>query len=114
MFNHLVKSVAIASLSVTLLFAASPLAAAETQRIAVQSSDLNLAKGADRTKLQQRIAHAVDRICGSAHTRSTADLEAYATCSKTAQVGAEAQFAALVAKAQTGTRMAGEAMPSAH
>jgi UrcA family protein len=107
MLNPLARSIATASLSATLLFAANPLAA-QTQRVAVHSSDLNLTKGADRATLQQRIAHTVDRICGPDHARTTADVQAYATCSKAAQASARTQFDAMVAKAQTGTKMASD------
>jgi UrcA family protein len=108
MLNPIARSIATASLSATLLFAANPLAAAQTQRIAVHSSDLNLTKGADRATLQQRIAHTVDRVCGLDHARTTADVQAYATCSKAAQASAATQFDAMVAKAQTGTKMASD------
>lgn len=108
MFSHPARSIILASLSATLLFAAGPLAAAETRSIAVQSGDLNLAKGADRAALQQRIAHAVDGICGSAHARTTAEVQAYATCSKVAHASAAAQSDAMVAKAQMNTKVAGD------
>jgi UrcA family protein len=90
------------------LFAANPLAAAETHSIAIQSSDLNLAKDADRAILQQRIAHAVDSICGSAHARTTADIQAYATCSKATRAGAATQYDAAIAKAQMDMKVAGD------
>jgi UrcA family protein len=108
MFHLRARSIAFAALSATLLFAANPLAAAETRGIAVQSSDLNLTKGADRAVLQQRIAHAVDRICGSAHARTTADIQAYATCSKAARAGAATQYDSVIAKAQMGMKVAGD------
>jgi UrcA family protein len=95
-----------ASMSAALLFVGNPLAAAETRSIAVQSSDLNLAKGTDRTVLQQRIAHAVDGICGSAHARTTADIQAYATCSKAAHASAATQYDAVIAKAQMDMKVA--------
>jgi hypothetical protein len=50
----------------------------------------------------------VDRICGSAHARTTEDVQAYATCSKAARAGAEAQYKAVVAKALTETKVAGD------
>ena len=108
MLNPLARSIATASLSAALLFAANPIAAAQTQKIAVHSSDLNLTKGADRATLQQRIAHTVDRICGPDHARTTADVQAYATCRKAAQASARTQFDAMVAKAQTATKMASD------
>ena len=108
MFNCLARSITVASVSAILLVAANPLAAAARQTVLVQSSDLNLAKDADRATLQLRIAHAVDRICGSAHARTTADVQAYATCSKAARAGAATQYDAAIAKAQMGMRVAGD------
>jgi UrcA family protein len=108
MFHLPARSIVLAALSATLLIAANPLAAAETRSIAVQSSDLNLARSADRITLQQRIAHAVDGICGSAHGRTTADVQAYATCSKTARAGVSVQYDAMIAKAQMNTKMASD------
>jgi UrcA family protein len=107
MFEHLARIFTVTSLSATLLFAANPLAAAEPRSVTVQSADLNLAKGADRGILQQRIAHAVDRICSPNHARTTAEVQASRTCEKTARANAAVQYDAMVAKAQTGTKMAG-------
>jgi UrcA family protein len=78
--------------------------AAETRSVTVRSGDLNLAKDAGRTVLQQRIAHAVDVVCGP-HARTTADIQAYATCSKTARASATSQFNAMVANAQAGKKV---------
>src|SRR5262249_10185022 len=106
MLNHHLVSRAALLACATLLLA--PLAAmAETSTVAVQSADLNLTKAAGQAVLQQRIAHAVDRICGSAHARTTAQVEAYATCSKSDRAGATAQYEAVVAKAASETRVAG-------
>lgn len=96
MSNH---RLSIALLSATLLLATAPLAVAQTQSVKVQSGDLNLTRESDRAKLQYRIAHAVDTICGTAHVRTTADAQAYAACSKTARSGAAVQYDAMVAKA---------------
>ena len=105
--HHIHLSIA-SLLCATLLSTASPLAAAETRAVNVQSGDLNLAKEAGRAALQQRIAHAIDAVCGSAHARTTADIEAYATCSKTARAGAEAQYKAVVAKSMSETKVAAD------
>lgn len=96
MSNH---GLSIALLSATLFLATAPLAAAQTQSVKVQSGDLNLTREADRARLQSRIAHAIDAVCGSPHARTTADAQAYATCSKTARTGAAVQYEAMVAKA---------------
>ena len=108
MLNCLARSITVASVSAILLFAANPLAAAERQNVVVQSSDLNLARDSDRATLQQRIAHAVDRICGSAHARTTADVQAYATCSKAARTAAATRYDSVIAKAQMGMKVAGD------
>jgi UrcA family protein len=90
----------------TLLLA--PLGAnAQTGAVSVRSADLNLTSDAGRAVLQQRIAHAVDRVCGSSHARTTADIQAYATCSKTARANAMAQYNAVVAKAAAEPKLAG-------
>lgn len=96
-----------AALFSALLFGAAPLAAAETNSIAVQSGDLNLTKDAGRAVFLQRIAHAVDRVCGPAHARTTADAEAYASCAKTARASAGSQYDTVVAKAMAERKMAG-------
>jgi UrcA family protein len=105
--GHLPRSITTALLLAILLPAASPLAAAETRSLQVRSSDLNLTRQADRVTLQQRIAHAVDRVCGSAHARTTADVQAYAACSQAARASAASQFDAMVAKAQADMKVAG-------
>ena len=86
---------------------------AETRAVAVQSGDLNLTRDAGKAVLQQRIAHAVDKVCGTAHARSTADVQAYATCSKTARANATVQYEAVIAKASSETKVAGGAGASA-
>ncbi|HET7083347.1 MAG TPA: UrcA family protein [Rhizomicrobium sp.] len=96
-------------LSATLLSAAllsAPAASAETRSVAVPSADLNLASRSGQTAMQFRIARAIDQVCGSAHSRNTADAQAYATCSKSARAGATAQYDAMVAKAQSNTQFA--------
>lgn len=104
MSNH---RLSIALLSATLLLATAPLAMAETHSVKVQSGDLNLTRESDRTKLQYRIAHAVDAVCGTAHARTTADAQAYADCSKTARNNAALQYDTMVAKAQADMKVAG-------
>jgi UrcA family protein len=104
---HLAKLFTATSFSATLLLAANPLAAAETHSVAVRSADLNLTREADRAILQQRIAHAVDRICSPARARTTAEVEAYRACEKLTRANAAVQYDVMVAKAQTATKMAG-------
>ena len=80
--------------------------AAETQSVSIQSNDLDLAIEAGRAALQLRIDHAVDRICGSPHVRTTWEVQNYATCSKAARNAAAAQFDAAVAAAQNARKVA--------
>src|SRR5437868_12065130 len=107
MFDHIAKILTVTSLSATLLLAASPLAAAETRNIAVRSADLNLTNGADRLVLQQRTAHAVDRICSPVHPRTTAEVEATRACEMQTRANAAVQYDAMVEKAQSATKLAG-------
>ena len=107
MFDRLARFFTVASLSATLLCAASPLAMAETRSIAVQSSDLNLSKDTDRATLQQRIAHAVDRICTPNHTRTTAEAQASQTCEQMARANAAVQYDTMIARAQANAKLAG-------
>ena len=102
-------------ITASLMLAAAPLASAgaagsttETRSIAVDSRDLNLTSQSGQDQLRARIAHAVDRICGSSHVRETWKAEAYANCSKTARASADAQFEAQVAAAMNARKMAGE------
>jgi UrcA family protein len=106
MFNQTRFIIAAAILSAA--FGAMPAMAgpADSRSVTVQSGDLNLAGHAGRAVLEQRIAHAVDAVCGSAHPRTTADVQAYAACRQTARAGATAQFSAIVAKAESGKRVA--------
>jgi UrcA family protein len=104
MFN---RQALLSTLACAAFLAAANPVAAETRTVQVQSGDLNLTKDAGRTVLQQRIAHAIDAVCGPAHARTTADAQAYATCSKTAHAGALVQYDAMVAKAQADMKVAG-------
>ena len=91
----------------TLLLATGPLAAApQAPTIAVQSGDLNLTSDAGRAALRQRIAHAVDKVCGPSHPRTTQDAQAYAACKQTAQANAGAQYDSVIAKAGSETKVA--------
>ena len=80
--------------------------AADTQSISVQSNDLDLASDAGRAVLRLRIDHAVDKICGSPHVRTTWEAQNYATCSNTARAAAASQFDAVVAAAQNARKIA--------
>jgi UrcA family protein len=107
MFNTKTRATTVAALFfATLAAIPSAASAAETRSVAVQSGDLDLAKGAGRAALQQRIAHAVKAVCGPDYARTTADIQAYATCSGQARVNAGSQFDAMVAKAQTNKKVA--------
>jgi UrcA family protein len=56
--------------------------------------------------LRQRIGHAVDAVCGSPHGRTTAEVQAYATCSQSARASAGSQFDTMVAAALSGRKVA--------
>lgn len=101
---------ATALFSAALILVSMPLAAhaADTRTVAVQAGDLNLARDAGRAALQSRITRAVEEVCGPAHPRTTAEVQAYATCSKTARANATAQYDAVIAKAQMGMKVAGD------
>jgi UrcA family protein len=108
MFNLRAFS-ATAVLSVAgLLLLTGPLAAApQAPAVAVQSGDLNLTSDAGRAVLRQRIAHAVEKVCGPTHPRTTGDAQAYATCKQAAQVKAGVQYDSVIATAGTETKVAG-------
>lgn len=82
-------------------------AGAETRSIGIDASDLDLASGAGRAVLQQRIGHAVDNICGSSHARSTWEQANYAACSKAARADVQSKVDAIVAAAENARKMAG-------
>lgn len=92
-------------------FAAVAASAAETSRIDVRTSDLDLASTSGQAMLEQRVTHAVDRICGSAHARSTWEQQNYADCSKAARADAAPRIDAMVAAAQNARKVA--SMPAA-
>lgn len=106
--RHLRARTAAIFFSATLVLAAIPFAAgaAETQSVSIQSSDLDLASDEGRAALQHRIDHAVDRICGSPHVRTTWEVQNYANCSKAARTAAATQFDAAVAAAQNARKIA--------
>ncbi|HXS07750.1 MAG TPA: UrcA family protein [Rhizomicrobium sp.] len=81
----------------------------EQARVNVHTSDLNLASDTGRAVLEGRITHAVDQICGNAHSRSTWDQQNYANCSKQARVDVKAQVDAAVAAAENARKMASSA-----
>jgi len=102
------SATAIALFSAALMLASMPARAAETRTVAVQSGDLNLTRDSGRAALQSRITRAIEQVCGTAHSRTTAEVQIYATCSKAARASATAQYDAVIAKAQTGMKVAGD------
>lgn len=104
MFDH--RSTAAALLLAAGMMLA-PSAQAQTQRITVDSRNLDLASDAGRAVMAQRVNHAVDRICGSPHARSTSELHNYVACAQAARADAAPQIEALVAAAENARRMAG-------
>ena len=94
--------------SVALMLAASAsLASAQTRSIGIDASDLDLASHAGRAVLEQRITHAVDAICGSAHARTTWEQVNYATCSKAARADVQTRVDSMVAAAENARKIAG-------
>ena len=79
----------------------------EKASVDVHTADLDLASEAGRQVLEARINHAVDRICGDAHSRSTWEQANYANCSKEARLQVRAQVDAVIAAAENSRRMAG-------
>jgi UrcA family protein len=90
-----------------MLAAGTSFAGAQTRSIGIDTSDLDLASNAGRAVLQQRIGHAVDNICGSPHTRSTAEQVKYASCSAAARTDVQTKVDAMVAAAENARKMAG-------
>lgn len=102
--HHSFKIIACAAL---MLAAGASLAGAQTRSIGIDTSDLDLASNAGRAVLQQRIGHAVDNICGSPHSRSTAEQVNYANCSVAARNEVQSKVDAMVAAAENARKMAG-------
>ena len=57
--------------------------------------------------LEQRVNHAVDNICGSAHARSTWEQVNYAACSRAAHADVQTKVDSMVAAAENARKMAG-------
>ena len=83
-------------------------ASAQTASVSIRTTDLNLTTEAGRATLDARIAHAVDRICGDAHSRSTWAEENYASCARAARAEVKGQVEAAVTAAEKAQRMAGQ------
>lgn len=104
MFDHKFGA---ALFSAALLFIASG-SNAQTSSVNVRTTDLNLTTDAGRATLDARIAHAVDRICGDAHSRSTWAEENYASCARTARAQVQGQVEAAVTAAENAQKMASQ------
>ncbi len=100
-------SLKILACAALMLAAGSSLAGAQTRSIGIDTSDLDLASKTGRAVLQQRIGHAVDNICGSPHTRSTAEQVNYASCSAAARTDVQTKVDAMVAAAENARKVAG-------
>ena len=100
-----------AFLSAALLLAALPFgaSAAESRSITVQAADLNLGSDAGRVVLRNRIDQAVAAVCGDVHMRAPWDVRARTiSCSAAAHANAMSQFEAMVAAAQSNTKVAAD------
>jgi UrcA family protein len=103
---HALPNTAILSVATLLLATGSLAAAPKAPPIAIQSGDLNLTSDAGRAVLRQRIAHAVDKVCGPTHPRTTEDAQAYAACKQAAQANAGIQYDFVIAKTGSETKVA--------
>jgi len=92
-----------------IVLSATDLPARELQSTSVEirTADLDLASSAGRATLDARIGHAVDRICGDPHSRSTWDQQNYADCSKQARADVKARVDKVIADAENARKMAG-------
>lgn len=111
-FNKAAALLSVGLIVAAISFAAVAASAAEATRIDVRNinvriGDLDLASASGRAVLDARVAHAVDRICGSAHARSTWEQQNYADCSKAARAEAAPRIDAMVAAAQNARQVAG-------
>lgn len=85
-----------------------PAAAQMRESVTISTHGLNLPSAAGRAELNARIAHAVTQVCGSLHTRSTAELQNRLACAQTARVEAKAQAERAIADAESRARMASQ------
>jgi UrcA family protein len=111
-FNRTAALLSAGLIVAAISFAAIAASAAEANSIDVRSinvrtGDLDLASASGRAVLDERVIHAVDRICGSAHARSTWEQQNYADCSKAARAEAAPRIDAMVAAAQNARKVAG-------
>ena len=109
MLRHSVRFSSLALSAALLLLSATNLPAREMQTasVHVDTADLDLASEQGRAVLDARIAHAVDRICGDAHSRSTWEEANYANCSRQARADVKARVDAAIAAAENNRKMAG-------
>jgi UrcA family protein len=106
-FNRTAALLSAGLIVVAISFAAVAASAAESRSINVRTSDLDLASASGRAVLDERVTHAVDRICGSGYTRSTSEQQNYASCSKSARADVAPRIDAMVAAAESARKVAG-------
>jgi UrcA family protein len=77
--------------------------AAETDSVRVSYADLNLASNFGQDRLQSRIVHAAQVVCGPADHRDVPFTQKVAECRKDTVADAQPAYAAAVAAARHGT-----------
>ena len=102
-FSPLMLSAGLMLLSATNV----PAREVEKASVDVHTADLDLASDAGRAVLDARISHAVDRICGNNHSRSTWEEQNYADCAKETRAQVRTQVDAVIAAAENARKMAG-------
>jgi UrcA family protein len=110
--ESMIRSIALSGI---LLVAAGigPTVAAD-RSVAVSATGLDLTSRIGRDTLAARVDHAVTRVCGSLHTRSTSALQNHVACARQARAQAQIQVADLIAAANS-RRVASQASgPVAH
>ena len=111
-FNPAAALLSAGLIAAAITFGAIAASAAESSSINVRTDDLDLASQSGRAVLDQRVTHAVDRICGSAHARSTWEEQNYASCSQAARADVAPRIDAMIAAAENARKVAG-GVPSA-
>ena len=89
-----------ALLAASAIVAPSVSQAAETDWVRVSFADLNLASDLDQARLQGRIAHAAQVLCGPADQRDIPFAQKVQECRKDTIADAQPAFAAAVAAAR--------------
>jgi UrcA family protein len=113
--DSMIRSIALSSILLVAAGIAGPAAAQPAARsIAVSTTGLDLTSRIGRDTLATRVDHAVTRICGSLHTRSTNALQNRVACTRQARAQAQIQVADLIAAANNRRLASQTSGPLAH